>query len=90
MRFVEIEDMIINLDAINLIQKSKIESDNIRIDFNIFNSSGYDGAGTRKFSIYVDSCYYEKLKDLLHPIKLTNDKEYINVNDFPGDNMIEE
>lgn len=84
MKFVEIDNMIINLDAINLIQRCRIDG-SVRIDFNI-----YESRSTDKFSIYVDRCYYDKLRDLLHPTHLTNDKEYIDVNDFPGDNMIEE
>lgn len=83
MRFVEIEETIINIDSIRCIKKT-------------YGLNSYKYLCVIEFidknnnHLLVDESYYNKLKDLLHPIKLTNDKEYINVNDFPGDNMIEE
>lgn len=80
MRFVEIEETTINID-------------NIRYAYKILLDTGKYACAikfTNDDCLVVDELYYNKLKDLLHPIHLTNDKEYINVNDFPGDNMIEE
>lgn len=80
MRFVEIENNIINIDCIQDLQLSKLINGEYKCYIN-FSNGEYDS---------VDGIYYHKLKELIKPIHLTDDKEYINVNDFPGDNMIEE
>lgn len=80
MKFVEIEETIINIDSIKYVYKILLNTGKYACAIKL----------TKDNCLAVDESYYSKLKDLLHPIKLTNDKEYINVNDFPGDNMIEE
>lgn len=80
MRFVEIEGTIINIDSIRYVYKTFLDIGKYACAIKFTNDD----------CLAVDELYYNKLKDSLHPIKLTNDKEYINVNDFPGDNMIEE
>ena len=80
MRFVEIENNIINIDCIQGLQLSKLTNGEYRCCIN-FSNGEYDS---------VDSIYYNKLKELIKPIHLTDDRKYIDVNDFPGDNMIEE
>lgn len=80
MRFVEIEGTIINIDSIRYVDKEWVDDGNIHCVIEFTNNN----------HLHIDEIYYNKLKDLLHPIHLTNDKEYVNVNDFPGDNMIEE
>lgn len=80
MKFVEIEETTINIDNIRYTYKILLDTGKYACAIKLTNDD----------CLVVDELYYNKLKDLLHPIKLTNDKEYINVNDFPGDNMIEE
>jgi hypothetical protein len=80
MRFVEIEGTIINIDSIKYVDKKWVSDGNVHCIIGF----------TSNNCLHVDEFYYNKLKDLLHPIQLIDNKEYINVNDFPGDNMIEE
>lgn len=84
MRFVEIEGNVINIDKIKYFCKVIVHHDMMcRIVLDEDNVARY-----------VDESYYEKLKEIVRPIYLTKNnnhtEDYINVNDFPGDNMIEE
>lgn len=83
MNFVEINKYIINLDNVLSIHKQPIMNSNMDVvDLCVIDLK-------ENVSISCDSSYYHKLKELIRPKKLSNKKE-VDVNEFPGDNTIEE
>lgn len=78
-KFIKINEHIINIDQIKHIYKTKA------LDGKMLTKIDY-GNGV----LYCDVSYFNKLEDYIGVASFSEDMESVDVNDFPGDNMIEE